>query len=335
MLARVAVALVAVLALGWLGVLYRDQRVASAASDRIFYENPLPPAEFERQIDRLRGAPAARSRRLVEAGARQVHAALRPAAPGARGGGTLRRKRAGQHRGVGSASTRRPAASTRRGRVRRRPRSAASIPCPPTPAADRHRSAALRVSSLAAISPAAIRTTGRVTAGISQSQSIEACRSHTVEAAQQPAASGRPRMQGATPGRDHAAEHHEDAEQARQAQLGSDAQLERVDLADALAHRALAQPFHAKATGAEPLQRLAGKGIQADAPVVVAARLHRRQPSPRGPLELLGLALDPSRPGRPRTSPITTRVTAAPATAGSRRAKESRPRPRLPAALGP
>jgi hypothetical protein len=56
-LARVAVALVALVALGWLGVLYRDQRVATAASDRIFYENPLPPAEFERQIDRLRGAP--------------------------------------------------------------------------------------------------------------------------------------------------------------------------------------------------------------------------------------------------------------------------------------
>lgn len=56
MVARVAVALVAVLALGWLAVLYRDQRVANAASDRIFYENPLPPAEFERQMDRISGA---------------------------------------------------------------------------------------------------------------------------------------------------------------------------------------------------------------------------------------------------------------------------------------
>jgi predicted Zn-dependent protease len=54
--ARVAVALVAVLALGWLGVLYRDQRVADAASDRIFYDNPLPSSEYEHQMNRLRDA---------------------------------------------------------------------------------------------------------------------------------------------------------------------------------------------------------------------------------------------------------------------------------------
>jgi hypothetical protein len=47
---------VAVLVLVWLGVLYRDERVARAASDKIFYENPLPPAEYERQMDRLRDA---------------------------------------------------------------------------------------------------------------------------------------------------------------------------------------------------------------------------------------------------------------------------------------
>lgn len=46
----------AVLVLVWLGVLYRDERVARAASDKIFYENPLPPAEYERQMDRLRDA---------------------------------------------------------------------------------------------------------------------------------------------------------------------------------------------------------------------------------------------------------------------------------------
>jgi cytochrome c-type biogenesis protein CcmH/NrfG len=55
-LLRAAVALVAVLVLGWLGVLYRDERVARTASDKIFYENPLPPAEYERQINRLRDA---------------------------------------------------------------------------------------------------------------------------------------------------------------------------------------------------------------------------------------------------------------------------------------
>lgn len=56
MLLRAGVALVAVLVLVWLGVLYRDERVARAASDKIFYENPLPPAEYERQMDRLRDA---------------------------------------------------------------------------------------------------------------------------------------------------------------------------------------------------------------------------------------------------------------------------------------
>jgi hypothetical protein len=55
-LLRAGVALVAVLVLVWLGVLYRDERVARAASDKIFYENPLPPAEYERQMDRLRDA---------------------------------------------------------------------------------------------------------------------------------------------------------------------------------------------------------------------------------------------------------------------------------------
>jgi hypothetical protein len=55
-LLRGVLAVVAVLVLGWLGVLYRDQRVGTAASDKIFYENPLPAAEYERQMHRLRGA---------------------------------------------------------------------------------------------------------------------------------------------------------------------------------------------------------------------------------------------------------------------------------------
>jgi cytochrome c-type biogenesis protein CcmH/NrfG len=55
-LPRVVLALVAVLVLGWLGVLYRGERVARAASDKIYYENPLAPAEYERQMNRLRDA---------------------------------------------------------------------------------------------------------------------------------------------------------------------------------------------------------------------------------------------------------------------------------------
>jgi cytochrome c-type biogenesis protein CcmH/NrfG len=53
---RAGIALVAVLVLGWLGVLWRDERVARSASDKIFYDNPLPPAEYERQMNRLRDA---------------------------------------------------------------------------------------------------------------------------------------------------------------------------------------------------------------------------------------------------------------------------------------
>ena len=56
MLLRGVVALVAVLVVAWLGVLYRDERVAKTASDKIFYQNPLPPAEYERQMNRLRDA---------------------------------------------------------------------------------------------------------------------------------------------------------------------------------------------------------------------------------------------------------------------------------------
>ena len=56
MLLRAGLALVAVLVLVWMGVLYRNERVARSASDKIFYENPLPPAEYERQMNRLRDA---------------------------------------------------------------------------------------------------------------------------------------------------------------------------------------------------------------------------------------------------------------------------------------
>jgi hypothetical protein len=53
---RGALVVVALLALGWLGVLYRDRRVGQDAADVIFYQPQLPPAEFERQLDRLRDA---------------------------------------------------------------------------------------------------------------------------------------------------------------------------------------------------------------------------------------------------------------------------------------
>jgi len=56
MVLRGALVLVALIALGWFGVLYRDRRVGQAAADVIYYEPKLPPAEFERQMERLAGA---------------------------------------------------------------------------------------------------------------------------------------------------------------------------------------------------------------------------------------------------------------------------------------
>jgi hypothetical protein len=55
-LQRGALVVVALLVLGWLGVLYRDRRVGQDAADAIFYQPELPRAEFERQLDRLREA---------------------------------------------------------------------------------------------------------------------------------------------------------------------------------------------------------------------------------------------------------------------------------------
>ena len=119
-LARVSVALVAVLALGWLGVQYRDQRVARAASDRIFFENPFP-----------RPSSSARSTASV------AHSCSIPTALGGWcASGTccstasravLSRRRTASSQASrttsrgGFWSSRRPAASTRRGRVRQRP----------------------------------------------------------------------------------------------------------------------------------------------------------------------------------------------------------------------
>jgi hypothetical protein len=55
-LQRGALVVVAVLALGWLGVLYRDHRVGQDAADAIHYQPGLPRGEFERQLERLQGA---------------------------------------------------------------------------------------------------------------------------------------------------------------------------------------------------------------------------------------------------------------------------------------
>ena len=55
-LARAALAVIALLAIAWLGVLYRDVRLGQGATDVLLTERNLSNAEEARQIDRLRDA---------------------------------------------------------------------------------------------------------------------------------------------------------------------------------------------------------------------------------------------------------------------------------------
>ena len=56
MLARAALAVLAVLAIAWLGVLYRDVRIGQAATDVLLTDRHPSHAEVNRQVDRLRDA---------------------------------------------------------------------------------------------------------------------------------------------------------------------------------------------------------------------------------------------------------------------------------------
>ena len=56
MRARVLIAVSAVLILGWLSVMLRNERVGSVAAHRLFYERDLPEAEMRREFDRLEDA---------------------------------------------------------------------------------------------------------------------------------------------------------------------------------------------------------------------------------------------------------------------------------------
>jgi predicted Zn-dependent protease len=56
MLARFALLAVAVLVLGWLAVLYRDNRVIDAVSPGLIGDASMPAPEFEREARRLEGA---------------------------------------------------------------------------------------------------------------------------------------------------------------------------------------------------------------------------------------------------------------------------------------
>jgi hypothetical protein len=54
--ARVLIAVSALLVLGWLGVMLRNERVGSVAAHRLFHERGLSEAELRREFDRLEDA---------------------------------------------------------------------------------------------------------------------------------------------------------------------------------------------------------------------------------------------------------------------------------------
>jgi hypothetical protein len=85
-LARVLVAVAAVVVLGWLAVLLRDERVGSVAAHRLFYEPDLPRSELRQELDRLRDADALSPDtkwQMRRASYLVVHGALREAADAA------------------------------------------------------------------------------------------------------------------------------------------------------------------------------------------------------------------------------------------------------------
>jgi hypothetical protein len=55
-LARAGIAVLAVLIIGWLGVLLRDERVRQSANDRIFYTPSLRGPGLAHELDRLQSA---------------------------------------------------------------------------------------------------------------------------------------------------------------------------------------------------------------------------------------------------------------------------------------
>ena len=104
-----------------------------------------------------------------------------------------------------------------------------------------------QASSASTLSSPASTSAGSVTAGICQSQSIEACRDQTTSAAVAPAASCRCAPSARRAATAIAAGHQREREQPDEAELGGDLDLERVRVAHRLADRALLQPDHAEA----------------------------------------------------------------------------------------
>ena len=98
-----------------------------------------------------------------------------------------------------------------------------------------------------------------MTAGSCQSQSIEACTNHASVAAAAPGGDLGLAPDGGPRRRADAARQQQEGEQAGQAQLGGELELERMRVADALVDRALLQPGDAEAARAEAGQRLAAE----------------------------------------------------------------------------
>ena len=154
----------------------------------------------------------------------------------------------------------------------------------------------LRRRSASTIRAPASTIAGSDTAGSCQSQSIDAWRNQTSSAAAGPAAAAACARNARRAASAHAAEHHPERDQSRQAELGGDLDLERVRVPHRLGDRALAQPFDAEPGGAHTSERAALERREADPPVLVAVRADRRQ-APG-----LGAGAELSR-GRPLTQP--------------------------------
>src|SRR5688572_9524083 len=56
LLARIAIAVVALLVVAWSAVLWRDDRIGSEASNRLLVSKQLSDAEWAREVERLRDA---------------------------------------------------------------------------------------------------------------------------------------------------------------------------------------------------------------------------------------------------------------------------------------
>ena len=106
-----------------------------------------------------------------------------------------------------------------------------------------------------------------MTAGISQSQSIDACRPQTTRAASGPAASAGSAPWARRDADDRRGDQCGEDHRADQPELGQRLDLERVRVAHEADDVALLEPLDAEAAGPDPPDRLGAERLERDAPV--------------------------------------------------------------------